>query len=97
MYISNLLLLHSYVSYYLKLILSYFFRLLFVKLKFIGKGYKLLIKKTKNHFMIVFNFGYSHRYYIYFYSFYSLQLAKTKFFFYGLNYFNLKIKLYQLY
>ena len=95
--ISNILLIHSYCNLYLKIILSYFFRLLFIKLRFIGKGYKLIIKKNKYHNLILFNFGYSHRYYIYLYQFFSIQIAKTKFFFFGLNYFFLKIILHQLY
>lgn len=97
MQVGNIVLLHSYISYYLKLFLSYFFRLIFLKLKFIGKGYKLLIRKTKWHHVILFNFGYSHRYYIYLYNFYYTQLAKTKFIFIGLNFFLLKLVLTSLY
>lgn len=96
-YISNLLTIHSYVSYYIKSILSYFFRLLFFKLRFIGKGYKLLIRKNYLHQLILFNFGYSHRYYIYIFFFYMLQLAKTRFIFFGLNFFILKTILGKLY
>jgi hypothetical protein len=96
-YVSNIMIIHSYASYYLKTILSYFFRLLFIKLRFIGKGYKLLIRKNSLHNIILFNFGYSHRYYIYIYFFYMLQTAKTKFIFFGLNYFLLKIVLQRLY
>jgi hypothetical protein len=96
-YVSNIMLVHSYVNYYLKIVLSYFFRLLFIKLRFIGKGYKLLIRKNFLHNIILFNFGYSHRYYIYIYFFYMFQLAKTKFIFFGLNFFLLKIILQRLY
>jgi hypothetical protein len=96
-YISNITIIHSYVNYYLKIIISYFFRLLFIKLRFIGKGYKLLIRKNYLHHIILFNFGYSHRYYIYIYFFYMFQIAKTRFIFYGLNYFLLRIILQQLY
>lgn len=97
MYIDNVTVVHSYINYYLKLFLSYFFRLIFFKIKFIGKGYKLLIKKNLFHHIVIFNFGYSHRYYIYIYNFYYSQLAKTKFIFFGLNYFCLKIVLLNLY
>ena len=85
--ISNILLIHSYVNFYLKLFLSYFFRLLFIKMRFLGKGYKLFIKKNNYHFITIFNFGYSHRYYIYLYHFFTIQLAKTKFLFFGLNFY----------
>lgn len=95
--ISNILLIHSYVNFYLKLFLSYFFRLIFFKIKFVGKGYKLLIRKSLSHHIVLFNFGYSHRYYIYLYNFYYMQLAKTKFIFFGLNYFLLKVVLLNLY
>lgn len=95
--ISNILLIHSYVNFYLKLFLSYFFRLLFIKMRFLGKGYKLFIKKNNYHFITIFNFGYSHRYYIYLYHFFTIQLAKTKFLFFGLNFFILKLFLNMLY
>lgn len=96
-FVSNITVIHSYASYYLKSVLSYFFRLVFIKMRFIGKGYKLLVRKTRAHHVILFNFGYSHRYYIYIYSFYYTQLAKTKFIFYGLNFFTLKTTLIYLY
>ena len=41
---------------------------------------------------ITFNFGFSHRYYIYNLNTVAVQLAKTKFMIYGLNFFNVLLK-----
>ena len=75
---------NNFINYF-----SFFFKLFFILFFFIGKEYKLVIS---NRSTITFNFGFSHRYYIYNLNTVAVQLAKTKFMIYGLNFFNVLLK-----
>lgn len=62
-----------------------------LKVKFFGKGYRIFLSKYRNS--ITFNFGFSHYYLIYFFNIIPIILAKTKLFFFGINYFIAKFQL----
>jgi hypothetical protein len=55
-----------------------------MKVLFNGKGYRAYLSSRKT---LTFSFGYSHLYYVYNLNVHIVHLTKTKFLFYGLNYF----------
>jgi hypothetical protein len=87
MFVNSIILVYNYISLYLKTIWSHFFRLLLFKMQFTGKGYKMVVA---SRYTITISFGHSHRNYFYFWFVRPYKIAKTRFIFFGLNYFLLK-------